>query len=271
MATKSAALPTPRASRSMVLSFGMFNVNIAMAPLFKTDASAVSGHKHCVEHHGQVKQAWFCEHGDHYVSGDEIETAYEYGGMSIVLSADEVRSAESDRDGVVTLKKSCRVDDIDPSYYEKTYLIWPQAGGPNAEAFASLSTAMRSMDAALIGQVVVSKTDRMLVIRWSDEHGCVVGHVCNFAANMKHDAVALVAEAGIEPSPEFVAQAEMLIGTLLGDFDPELVEDTYAARLEAILSSPRKVTTTVTPISEATTPNIMEALRASIAEAQATA
>lgn len=223
----------PRAARSFVLSFGLFNVPVAWAPLFSSD-DGIKGHKHCPDHHGRVSQAWYCEHGDHYVESVALETAYDYDGHSITLGDSELAALEADRDGVVKLRKSVQADTIDPSYFEKAYLIWPKSGPTNEQAYLALLTAMRNTGMALIGQVVVSKTDRMLVIRWSDEHGCLVAHVCNFDLSLKHDAVAMLQDAidaWAQPSSEFVDQAELMLKSLEGDFDAAMVEDTYQVRL----------------------------------------
>ena len=263
--TTTAAVKLPRASRSMALQFGMFRVEVGMAPLFASDTSGPKAHKSCAEHGAQVKQAWYCEAGDHYPTGGDIESAYDHNGERIVLSAPEVSMLEAERDGIVTLKRSCPVAEIDPSYYEKTYLLWPKTGTSNEQAYQALSTAMRNKDCALIGQVVVTKTDRMLVLRWSSEHGAVVGHFCNFAANMKHEAVELVraAEASWAPPVEgFVTQAEGLIGMLLGSFDPGMIEDTYSGRLTEALDA---ATGSAAKVDEA--PSLMDALATSMAAA----
>lgn len=252
----------------MNLSFGMFSVGVAMSTLFKTD-DGIKAHLTCPEHHGRVKQAWHCEHGDHYIPRADLESTFEYAGQNIVLGDSEVKALESERDGIVRLTSSCPVADIDPSYFEKAYLMWPAPGRPNEQAYRALIAAMRNTGLALIGQVVISKTDRMLVIRWSEEHGAVLAHVCNFTANLKQDAVDVVSDAEQawdEPTPEFIAQAETLLRTLEGDFDPASVEDAYQTRLAERLYA--KINGGVLPESDdveaAPIPDMMAALKATI-------
>lgn len=259
---------TPRASRSLTLSFGMFNVGVAMTTLFRQD-TGIKSHMTCPEHHGRVKQAWYCEHGDHYVPREDLEATFEYGGANIVLSDGDLRSLESERDGVVHLKMSCPVEDIDPSYFEKAYLLWPTPGKPNEQAYRALLTAIRNTSTALVGQVVVSKTDRTLVIRWSAEHGTLVAHILNHGANVKRAEVKLVNEgeqAWPEPPAEYVAQAEALLGVLAGEFDPDAVEDTYQERLAEALYAKLNGghVATQAPVVDANVPDMMAALRASI-------
>lgn len=266
----------PRASRQMTLSFGLMNVAVAWAPLFKSTDDTPKGHKFCADHHGQVKQAWFCEHGNHYPATSELETAYECGGEHIVLGPAEVVNLEAERDGTVRLSSSCPVTDIDPSYFEKAYLLWPSPGKANEQAYRALLEAMRNTDLALLGQFVVSKTDRLLVIRWSPDHGALLAHVCNFGANLKEDDIGKVS-AGIEawaaPGDAVVAQAELLLTTLLGDFDPYAVENEYAARLSEALYAKAQGGGVTVPVEASQAPeqavDLMESLRASIAAANA--
>jgi DNA end-binding protein Ku len=270
----SPTVPTPRASRSMILNYGVFNIGVAWAPVFKAATTGeVKSHLHCPEHHGQVKQDWYCEHGDHYVPRSELETAFEYAGQSVVLGDDTLAALESERDGIVRLKQSCPASEIDAAYFEKPYLLWPTPGVPNEQAFRALLTAMRQTGKALIGQVVVSKTDRMLVIRWSEEFSCLVAHVCNYAANVKQKDVSLVAageQAWADPGDEYVAQAVSLLDSLAGDFDPSAIENTYATKLaDALHATIGGGSVTVTAESvEVETPNLLDALRESIRLAQ---
>lgn len=260
----SAALP--RASRLLTLSFGMFNVAVAIAPMFSED-KGLKGHLHCAEHHAGMKQAWYCEHGEHYVPKVELQTVYEYGGDNIVLSTSEAQALEAERDGVVKLTRSAQVSSIDPSYFEKSYLMWATPSKPNEQAYRALLTAMRTTGLALIGQVVISKTDRALVIRWSAEHGMLVAHVCNYGANLKVAAVETVRAAEFawpEPTAEFVAQAELLLTSLESDFDPNAVEDTYQVRLEAALSAKATGGAVVPTPDAAPVPDMLAALKLEI-------
>lgn len=265
----------PRSSRSMDLTFGLMRVSVAWAPLFKGDAEGIKGHKYCTEHHSRLSMAMKCEHGDHYVSGEEIEMGYDYGGNTVVLSEGEIKSLEAEKDGTITLTKSCPVDTIDPSYYEKAYLLWPTPHRSNETVFLALLAAMRLTKLALVGEFVVSKTTRLLVIRWSDEHGTLVAHVCNFAANLKETEIENVSagkQAWNTPPAELVSQAAVLLKTIEADFDPGEVEDSYQASLALALFNKAEgieaeEVEDAAPVDAA--PDLMQMMRASIEAARA--
>lgn len=267
----------PRASRSMDLTFGLMRVSVAWAPLFTGDAEGIKGHKYCAEHHSRLTQAMRCDHGDHYVAGDEIEMGYDYAGTTTVLSDSEIKMLESEKDGSIKLTKSCPVEDIDPSYYEKAYLLWPTPNRQNETVFLAVLAAMRLTKLALVGEFVVSKTTRLLVIRWSEEHGTLIAHVCNYAANLKRTEVEGVAagkQAWKTPPAELVSQAAVLLKTIQGEFDPGEVEDSYQEALAAALSAKQSGVTVVTAVTveeNEVAPDLMSMMKASIDAARAAA
>lgn len=233
----SPTVPMPRASRSFTVAYGLFQIGMGWAPLFKSDAG-LKAHLTCPTHHGRLKQQYVCEHGGEVVALADADRTYEYAGQSVVLSDGVEEKIESERDGVIRLKSSVYADDIDPTWFEKSYLLWPTPGTQNEEAFVALLTAMRDTGMALVGQVVVSKSDRWLVIRWSKETGTLIAHICNYAANVKTTDVEKVASgeaAWATPSEEYVDMAKALLTNLHRDFDPNIVEDTYQQRLAEAL------------------------------------
>lgn len=266
----SPTVPMPRVSRSFTVAYGLFQIGMAWAPLFKSDAG-IKAHLTCPDHHGRLKQQYVCEHGDHVLAMADAERTFEYAGQSVVLGDGVAEHIESERDGVIRLTRSCDFESIDPSWFEKPYLLWPTPGTQNEEAFVALLTAMRNTGRALVGTVVVSKSTRMLVIAWSAEHGTLVGYICNYAANVKDADVEKVAggeAAWTTPSAEFVAMAESLLDSLHGDFDPHAVEDVYQQRLGEVLYAAINGTTVAVEVEDAQpdakVPDMLAMLKASI-------
>jgi DNA end-binding protein Ku len=254
----------PRASRSFVLSFGLVNVSVAIAPVMGD--SKISANRVCPEHHGRVKQAWFCEAGEHYVPLADLVSAYEYGGKSVPMDAEDLKALEALSDGTVKLTACVEASTIDPAYVEKSYLIWPQGGAE--QAYDLLYHALREDDRALVGTCVLTKSTRTLVVRYSEEFGTLVAHICHYGANVKTSDVEKVQTyaAGREtPNAETMALVRQVLDSLAPEFDPNAVEDSYNVSLLDAIANKAVGGSIGKPVdTEATPTDLLAALRAQV-------
>lgn len=225
----------PRASRSLNISFGLVNVGVGIAPMMgesTTSAKLLDPVKKL-----PVKQRYQSEDGDLYGVAECVK-GYEYGGEFVVMEDADLKGLEVLSDGAIKLTACVSAGEIDPAYFEKSYLLWPKPGFE--QAYDLLSHGLRTSARALVGQCVMTKSTRMLVIRWSFEFGCLVAHVCHYGANVRSEYIAKVTgytDTRPEPDQEALDLVEALFDSLDQEFDPDSVTDTYTAALDAAIAA----------------------------------
>jgi DNA end-binding protein Ku len=265
MPPKSKGAPAPARGSKLNLSVGLVNVPIKMSPLVRS--TAISGKRICPCHHEPVKAVQTCATTGEIV---EAETGFEYQGR-FVTGVDRA-DHKAERDGQLQLTGKLEFVNLDPLYYEKAYLIWPQAGAETA--FDLIAEQLRESGKALMGESVIGSSTRVVAIRWSEATGTLVAHTIAYDEAISWNDVALVRAAMDDRRPGVDgAQLELaaqVIDGLSDELDLGEVVDTYNGNLAAAIEAaaeglPAPVVPAAAPVVESG--DLMEALRASVAQA----
>jgi DNA end-binding protein Ku len=237
MAAKAAA--GPGRGYKLNLAFGLVNVPVRYKPLNET-GSTISAKTLCPEHHEPVKAGlWVCSGGttqEHTVERDAVIKGYPHPdnpSQFVLVETSVLEEFAESKSGNAQIEKIVDSSTIDPAYFDKTYLIWPDVGGE--AAFDLLSAVLRAEKRAAVTTAVISKQTQTVVFRWSEEFECLLAHVCRFATQIRHgdiDTVKAVSAGRAEPPKEQVAAAKALLDTLTGEFDPSEVEDTWTPAVQ---------------------------------------
>jgi DNA end-binding protein Ku len=237
------------------------NVGVKYAPLVREQRTR--GRMLCREHGLPIRTQTVCERGEVC----ETVTGYEHGGGFVVL--EDRKALESARDGRLELRAFVEIGSVDPIYFEKTYLVWPDKG--QETGYDLLADVLSSTGRAVIGTTVLAKSTKAVMLRWSPVLGCLVAHVCTYDANVAwHDAKLVASARMARPeTDEAMREAALtLFGSLDEVFDFASVEDEYDSRLrEAIAAQAagRKAARKEEPESPAPVADLMAALKASVA------
>ena len=202
------------------------------------------------------------------VDSDDIVMGYEYDrDRYIPVEDEELEGLEIESKHTIDLSRFVDLSDIDPIYFDKPYFVAPD-GNIATEAFVTIRDALRHSKKVALGQIVLSKRERVVAIqpcgkgllletlRWADE----------------------VREAGayfddiedVDSSTDQVEMAESLIKARAGEFEPDEFVDRYQAALRALIEKKLKGQKTVIgkPSEDAgkrsNVINLMDALKASL-------
>ena len=236
MATKAQSKTvTPRASARLAMGVGLVNFEVGIAPLMSSDRGP-RGRILCAEHRQPIKQASYCEAGDHYC--ESTITGFEANGGFVEVDRN---AAAAERSGRIELERLVPLEEIDPLYFEKTYVVWPTDG--HATAFDLIAAVLRDGSGgagwALTGRTVFSRSSRLVVLRWSRLTGGLLRHLCQFDANVRWSDLELVSGAATargEPDETHLQAAQTLLHALSGEFEPA-AEDDYAVALEQAIQA----------------------------------
>ena len=254
--------PMPRASGSLTISYGLVNVSVKYAPIVESKDGRLSGKFVDPETLTPVKQVYVNE-----ATGEVVEKVkgYPHGDTFIVLSDGDAQALKAERSG--RLELSAFVDDFDPSYIDKTHIVWPEKG--HEGAYDVLCSLLETSGGSFVGTTVFDST-RVVVLRFA--HGCLMAHVCKYDAMLRwghSSAVASARAARPEPDAALIDMAQQVFSTLPSEFDFTGIEDDYDQRLRAAVSA----AASGKPLPKATEPeplpvsDLMEALKATVAAA----
>ena len=270
MATKAAT--GPGRGYKLNLAFGLVNVPVRYKPLNET-TTAVAAKMTCAEHGPELKQGYTCSVGtdhEHAIERADIVKSYPHPdtGQLVIVDPSVIDEFAESKSGNAQIERIVDVSSIDPVYFDKVNLVWPDAGGE--PAFDLLTAVLRDEKKAAVTTTVMQKQTQTVVFRWSEELGCLVAHVCRFTTNIRHgdvETVKAIAATRTAPPKEQVAAAKALFATLEGEFDPSAVEDTYTPAVQDAIrqvaaGQPVEVTAKAAPIAKAD--DLMATLMASI-------
>src|SRR5437773_5263241 len=168
---------------------------------------------------------------------DEVEEEIAYEDLlrgverddgSVVLRAGhEIRSIQPERSRTIDIEDFVDLSDIDPVYFEKSYVVAPQRGAE--KPYVLLLRAMERAGRAGIGRFVLRRKPHLVAIR---PRGGALALETLFFGDEVRDARRLIGDVeavGVsEPESEL---AEKLIETLKTTWDPNAYSDTYREEL----------------------------------------
>jgi len=188
-------------------------------------------------------------------------------GSVVLLGGDEIRSVQSERSRSIDIEDFVELNDIDPVYFEKSYIVAPQRGAE--KPYALLLVAMERSERAGIGRFVLRTKPHLIAIRPSD--GTLALETLFFGDEVR-EAKRLVGDAGAaEVSERELELAEKLIATLNTTWNPEAYADTYR---EELLERIAQKAPAQIPEERAAAPSgsqveaLMDALKASVEQAK---
>jgi DNA end-binding protein Ku len=188
-------------------------------------------------------------------------------GSVVLLGGDEIRSVQLERSRTIDIEDFVELNDIDPVYFEKSYIVAPQRGA--AKPYALLLSAMERSGRAGIGRFVLRTKPHLVAIR--PANGTLALETLFFGDEVR-EAKRLVRDVGAaEVSERELELAEKLIATLNTTWNPEAYADAYR---EALLERIAQKEPAQIPEERAAAPSgsqveaLMDALKASVEQAK---
>jgi DNA end-binding protein Ku len=192
---------------------------------------------------------------------------YETDEGLVVLSPDEIEAARPQRSRVIEIEDFVELEDVDPVFYEKIYILAPQRDAENA--YSLLLRAMEQAGRVGVGRFVLRRKPHLVAIRPADG---VLGLEAMFFGDEVRDARALA--PGIvdgEVSQRELRLAHTLIETLKTEWDPARYADTYREELLRRIAEKEPVVThrdRPPDVAGGRVEELMEALKASVEQAK---
>ncbi len=190
-------------------------------------------------------------------------------GDVVLMGADELEAIRPERSRTIDIEDFVDLADIDPVYFEKSYVVAPQRGAD--KPYSLLLRAIQRSGRVGIGRFVLRTKPHLVAIRPREG---VLGLETLFFGDEVRDARELAPGAdAVEVSERELGLAEALIETLKTEWSPDAYADAYREELLARLADKTPVRHAAEPDAGLEAPTgraeqLMEALRASVEAAK---
>jgi DNA end-binding protein Ku len=255
------------------ISFGLVNIPVGMALATKpaarqSDVSFRMLHRECGT---PIKNKRWCPQHDREVSNDEIVKGWEVakGQFVFVEDADLEALQTADDSRTIAITRFVELDQVDPIYFDRTYFLAPADAAAQRRPYVLLLEAMKETNTAAVGKFVRQGAEHFCLIR--PKGNALALETLFLAEDVRSQDEIEEAVEEIDVKEAELELARQVIGSLAADFDPgELVSD-YRRDLKALLDAKLEGEEIAVPEpaeEKAPVIDLMEALKASVAEAQ---
>ena len=251
------------------ISFGLVNIPIGLAVATqRSDIAFRTIHRECGT---PIKQKRWCPVHDREVTADEIVKGWEVSKGEFVLIEDADLEAIERQDTSRSIEITAFVDagDVDPVYFDRTYLLVPAAQVAARRPYVLLLSAMRETGRAALGRFVLAGKEKLVLIR---ARGDALALETLFLAEDVHSQAEIdEAVEGTEVKEAELGLARQVIDSLAADFDPAALTSDYRRDLRAMLEAKLEGAEIARPEpveEETAVVDLMEALRKSVADAK---
>jgi DNA end-binding protein Ku len=251
------------------LNFGLVNVPVGLYPA--TQDKAIHFNQFEAGTSDRVRYKKVNERtGDEVANGNIVKGFDLGGGEYVMVSDDELESAEPERSRLVEITDFVDLASIDPVYFRTTYYLAPE-GEAAGKAYALLRQVMRNTDKVAIGTLVMRNKEYPVAIRPDDE--VLKLETMYFADEVRSPSKELPdLPTSVDLSEREISMAQLLLESMQADWDPQRYHDTHRQKVEALIDEKRQGNEIVANVdaTPAATPvvDLMAALSASVKSAQ---
>ncbi len=204
--------------------------------------------------------------GDEVPAGKIVKGFDLGGGEYVLLSDEELESAEPQKSRLIEITDFVDLDQIDPVFYRSTYYLAPEGEAAN-KAYALLRQVMRNANKVAIGTVVMRNKEYPVAIRPDDD--VLKMETMYFADEIRSPSKELpdLPDAS-ELSERELSMADLLLESMESEWDPDKYHDTHREKVEDLIEAKRSGSEIVTSVEESPAStkvvDLMEVLSASI-------
>lgn len=218
---------------------------------------------------GRIRYKRVCEVCGEEVPYAEIAKGYEAAdGRMAVLTDEDFADLPAAQGKAVEVVQFVDVDEIDPTYFDRTYFLEPEKSGN--KPYILLRQALAESGKAAVVKVALRSRESLALIRPVGE--VLRLHTMIWPDELRDDDFAAPTEE-VKVNDAEVGMARMFIEQLSGKWDPDQFTDDYREALEKVIEA--KLEGVELPVEAEGTPSgaqvvdLVEALRASVEAAKA--
>lgn len=252
---KAQAAP-PRAIWFGSLKMGLVNIPVSAVSITRdTRTSLRMLHRSCKT---PISFKRFCQEGEE-VPLKDIVYGYPLDRKNyVILEKKEINAAKPESKDTIDLDRFVSFFQIDPHYFEKTYLLMPNRSD---EAYALLRAIMEKTGKAAIGRMTLSSREHVVLVHYY--HGAIVATILRYSDEIIDPQTFEQLKNLPKPNEQELELAKDIVDRLSGELDMSAYKDEYKQRIEDLVRSKMgdKVVTIGKKSEMPAAKSLMEALR----------
>jgi DNA end-binding protein Ku len=199
-----------------------------------------------------------CQEGEEVPLADTVY-GYPLGqGKYVILEKKEIDSMKPESKNTIALDRFVNFFEVDPHYFEKTYLLLPDR---SEDAYSLLRSVMEKTGKAAVGKITMHSRERPVLVHYYRQ--------AIAATTMKYpdevldpEGYAALKELPV-PKENELQLAQEIVKSLSGDLDFDAYKDEYRERIEGLVKSKMEGVVVLPEKKKAPTAakSLMEALR----------
>jgi DNA end-binding protein Ku len=219
-----------RAISSGTISFGL--VSIPIKVYSATGSKNVSFNMLHETDKSRLKQQYICATCGEVVPRTDTVRGYEYArGQYVVLTEDEIKAMQRKSDQSIEIEEFIPIEQVDPIYFEKSYLLGPDKGGN--KAYLLLRDAMFQTGKVAVARYSTRGKQQLVLLRPSDSglilHGLYYADEVRSFDDVEMDEDIAIKDGELDLAKQLIDQLTTK------QFDAGSYEDEYRQQvLEAI-------------------------------------
>jgi DNA end-binding protein Ku len=204
------------------------------------------------------------------VDREETVMGYEFEkGKYVTVEPEELDKLKIESSDVIDIERVVPIEEVDWLFWEKPYLLEPDARGKGAKStvdiFATIRDALKAKKVAGLGHAVIGRRERPVMIQPR-------GRGMMLVTLRDPDEIRKPEEAfddidDVKVDKDNLHMAETLIERISGKFDRDMFEDRYQEALHKLVTAKqkgKKIVFAEEPERESNVVDITEALKASL-------
>ena len=253
----------PRSIWNGLISFGMVSIPVKLYTA--TESKDISFHLLHRDDNSRLKNLRWCPVDEREVERGEIVRGYEYAkDQHVILDDSDFEKLPLPSKHAIELSAFIEADEIDPTYYEKSYYL--EADEAGVKPFALLMRSLKEKNLTAVAKIAIRNKERLCALRPLD--GTLMLETLFYPDEIR-------VERGVEAPEVQVSERELemastFIDLLQEPFEPEKYQDEYRRALmeiiEAKLQGEEVAEAPAAPVAKVT--DLMAALKASVEEAK---
>ncbi len=259
-------LGVPRTIWKGALSFGLVNIPVGLYPA--TSDKSIHFNQFEEGTSDRIRYKKVNERTGEEVPQDQIVKGYDLGGGEyVILTEEELESAEPKKSRQIEISDFVGLVDIDPVFFRSSYYLAPEGEGAD-KAYALLRQAMAEAGRIAIATLVMRNKEYLVAIRPEDD--ALALHTMYFSDEVRAPGRDLDLPDTGDVTDRELSMAQLLIESMESEWDPDRFHDTHREKVEAIIEEKRQgheIVLQEGPEPAAKVVDLMEALNASIAAA----
>ncbi len=251
---------------SGTISFGLVSVPIKLYAA--TKSKSVSFNLLHAKDKSRLRQQYVCVTCGDVVERSAMVKGYEFAkDQYVVLTDEELRALEQKTEQSIEIEEFVPIHQVDPIFFEKSYLLGPDKGGQ--KAYRLLCEAMAKAGKGAVAKFATRGKQQLVLLRQA--HGGLMMHALYYADEVRGFEEIDRGE-GLTLKEGELDLAVQLIQQLASEtFEPQKYEDEYRRGLLELIEQKvagQEVTVAPTQAPRAQIIDLMEALKASLAAKQ---